>query len=473
MKRIVSLLIVPLLVTMLLAMPTVPATASAFPVKVHQETHTLVILHPHSEEFAQPVIDDFIEWVQETKGWDIDVTTIQKDSHACYEQVVEWNGNPEADIWWGGGEYYFEKARGKGLLEPYTSVEDANIPDTLYGWRLKSENREWYAAALSGFGFMWNKDYLQEHGLPEPETWEDLAKPIYHGHICMCDPAKSGSTTFTVLMLLQYFGWEKGFQLWANITGNVGFFTTSSHDVPTRVALGEYGIGIVIDYYAFERIRAGENIGFSYGGATTISPDPVGILKGAPHLEEAKLFIDYITSKRGQEKVAYLRAPIRPDVETTDPVKNPYDPTQFPLFEYNTTLHGMLFGVARALFSNWLVINHEKAFEAYEKIKQCEEQGLYDDPNYIAAVNAYLDIPDDVDTLEEAIAIGWGYKNYTAGWQNWGATKFQEALDKANKALGAAEAPSMQFDITTAVGIAIVIIIVAVIAAILLRKRKI
>jgi len=178
---------------------------------VKADPASLIILHPHSSEFANYVISDFQDWYYDTYAEEITVSTIMKDSGACYDTLEAWAGSPEADIWWGGGEYYFKKAVRPGnlFLEAYNVSDDAAIDDAFGGWNLKDPDfvteRRWYAAALSSFGFMWNKDYLTANNLPEPLTWEDLTNPIYKGHITMCDPAKSGSTTATVLIVIQHF----------------------------------------------------------------------------------------------------------------------------------------------------------------------------------------------------------------------------------------------------------------------------
>ncbi len=178
-----------------------------------------------------------------------------------------------------------------------------------------TNNPVFYAASLSGFGFMWNIDSLRDEGLKTPKTFEDLLDPQYHGHIVMCSPQYSNSTTVSVLGLTQYLtrkvGWENALTFWANLTGNVGLYVNDSEEVPKLVYSGEYSVGICIDKNAFEimimeaAFTHPHVIGFSYW-PTTVSPDCVAILKGALNLGEAKLFMDYITSQRGQNAVVAL-----------------------------------------------------------------------------------------------------------------------------------------------------------------------
>lgn len=420
--------------------------------------HKLVVIHPHSAAFADFVIEDFVAWVQETKGYTITVTQLTPGgSGIVLEQVFAWGGEPEADIYWGGGSFNFEEAANlhswaptptnMSLLEPYTTADDASIVDEFNGWAMKEYNEDedpdnpvFYAAALSGFGFMWNTEYLNAKGLPTPETYEDLLDAVYHDHIVMTSPRTSGSTTASVLGMTQFLtaegGWEHAMAYWANLTGNVGLFVTESEDVPAMVVAGEYGIGICIDYYAFDPLREDEPVGFAYW-PTTVSPDPVAILKGATNIEDAELFMDYITSQRGQTAVSYYRLPIREDATTTDPVPNPFDLAQFPTLvpDYDVDLHNALFSRIRQLYQSWLVVNHGSAKQGYQLIKQSEEEGKIGE-HYQQAVAAFIAPPDNVDTVDELETVSYNDSAVIEGWEIWGATQFQTAIDEATLELG-------------------------------------
>jgi spermidine/putrescine-binding protein len=230
-------------------------------------------------------------------------------------------------------------------------------------------------------------------------------------------------------------GWTQAMSYWANLTGNVGLFVTDSEDVPVKVVNGEYGVGVCIDYYAFDPLREGEPVGYAYW-STTVSPDPAGILEGAQNLDEAKLFMDYITSLRGQTRVSYFRLPIREDVTTTAPVPSPFDATQFPTLvpNYDVGLHNKIYSRIRQLYKNWLVVNHEKAKEAYDLIKQCETEGKTGE-HYQAAIAAFTTVPENVDTLDELKTVAYKESAVQEGWETWGETKFQEAIDEATLAL--------------------------------------
>jgi len=419
--------------------------------------HKLVITHPHSAALADKVINNFKDWVQETQGYSITVSQLTPGgSGAVLEQVWAWEGNPEADIYWGGGSYNFEEAAnlhswaptptGSSLLYPYKTANDDGIVETFNGWAMKEYNEDedpdnpvFYAAALSGFGFMWNTEYLAANSLDTPDTYEDLLDAQYAGHIVMCNPKTSGSTTSSVLGVMQYLtqvdSWTSALSYWAELTGNIGLYVTSSEDVPVKVIAGEYGIGICIDYYAYDPLREGDPVGFLHW-PTTVSPDPAAILVGATNMDEAKLFMDYITSSRGQTTISYYRLPTREDVTTTSPVPNPFDSEQFPTLvpNYDVDLHNDLYSQIRQVYNDWLVTNHGAAKDAYSLIKQAESEGETG-TNYQNAVAAYTAVPDNVNTAEKLIAIEYKESSIQQGWENFGATQFQEAKNEAEQAL--------------------------------------
>jgi len=149
-------------------------------------------------------------------------------------------------------------------------------------------------------------------------------------------------------------------------------------------------------------------------------------------MEEAQLFMDYITSNRGQTAVSYYRLPTRADVTTTDPVVNPFNLTQFSTLipDYDVDLHNNLFSRIRQVTNDWLVVNHATAIEAYDLIKQCEEENKTG-TNYQNAVAAYNAVPENVDTLDELKSVDYRDSAVQEGWETWGATQFQEAIDEA------------------------------------------
>jgi ABC-type Fe3+ transport system substrate-binding protein len=457
----IKILIILMALGILLPMSTGLATSSSLDsISSPAVTDTLVILHPHSADFAAYVISDFKSWYKTETGNDIIVTTKEHDSGTCYTLVDTWAGTPEADVWWGGGEYNFEQARQKSLLYGYNVTEDGNITADLGGWHLKDDSATaiaskapaWYAAAISGFGIMYNKEYLDAEDLPYPHTWDDLVNPMYFDHIVMANPDLSGSTIATVKQVLmekndqtdaaaitEDADMSEGWAYWAKVTGNIGEFTTSSSKVPAMVYDGTYGVGICIDYYAYDKMALSDAIGFTYGGATTVSPDPAGIIDGADNLDQAKAFMDYLTGTRGQVKVGKYRTPANiKAIPESQRIPRAWDDAgnmndEFPtITPFNVSLDGAIYRKSEKLFNYWLCENLEAARQSWQAISAST-----DTTARANAVALHTKLPSDFSgTIASLLTLDDYNTTVLENWKTEGAANFAAAKTEAGKDYG-------------------------------------
>jgi hypothetical protein len=169
---------------------------------------------------------------------------------------------------------------------------------------LYDPDHTWYGATLAGFGIVYNKVVLNLIKLPVITTWEDLASPEVFGWVGSSDPRKSGSVHMVYEIILQAYGWEKGWRIITALGANVRNFTASASQTPKDVAIGEIAYGLAIDFYAWAQVdEAGaDKIGFLMpANLTIINPDGIGILKGAPNRSVAESFVRFVMSETGQK----------------------------------------------------------------------------------------------------------------------------------------------------------------------------
>jgi spermidine/putrescine-binding protein len=105
-------------------------------------------------------------------------------------------------------------------------------------------------------------------------------------------------------IILQAYGWEKGWRIITALGANVRNFTNAASQIPKDVAIGEVAYGLAIDFYAWAQVKdAGpDKIGFVIpDNLTIITPDGIGILKGAANLAVAQAFIRFVMSEEGQK----------------------------------------------------------------------------------------------------------------------------------------------------------------------------
>ena len=239
---------------------------------------------------------------------------LKKKTTAGIKYLQETASNNRSDMFWASAPDAFEVLKGDSLLQKY-KVKMKGIPKKVGAFPINDPEGYYKGFAASGYGIMWNTRYLKAKKLPEPKTWANLAKPVYHGHVGMSAPSRSGTTHLTVETLLQGKGWEKGWAELKAIAGNFKTVTERSFGVPDGVNSGQFGLGIVIDFFGLSSEASGFPVKFIYPPVTTLVPANIAIVKNAPHPKAAAAFIEFLLSPAGQEVLLdpkIRRLPVNP-----------------------------------------------------------------------------------------------------------------------------------------------------------------
>jgi ABC-type Fe3+ transport system substrate-binding protein len=302
-----------------------------------------------------------------------------KPTPAAVTYVRETRAKPEADIFWASSPDAFQSLKGEGLLEKYSLPKEisARIPAKIGDFPIHDPDGNFFGFAVSGYGLMWNKNYLQAHRLPAPKEWTDMADPKYHGHLVISAPSRSGTTHLTVEVILQAYGWDKGWALLLNSGGNMGAITERSFGVPEAVNSGQYGIGVVIDFFGLSAIASGHPVDFAYPALTSIVPANVGIVKAGPNPENARAFVNFLLSEPGQLLLfspEIGRLPVIPDLYAKGP-KNYPNPFQMKMggVSFNTKLSSGRRDVVNSLYDHIITFRHRELKEAWASIYKAEE----------------------------------------------------------------------------------------------------
>jgi hypothetical protein len=178
----------------------------------------------------------------------------------------------EVSIGWGGGPTLFNNLAAAGYILPITNttmlgiINDA-LPDLIAGAEMKSyddnDDMLWAANAISSFGFTVNHNELESRGLPMPTTWEDLASPefftsVSQPNIGLGNAPDTTSNTRIYQIILQKFGWERGWQVIYDMAAN-GRIYGGSIETRASVINGETAVAMTIDFYgysAYKRINS-------------------------------------------------------------------------------------------------------------------------------------------------------------------------------------------------------------------------
>ena len=167
-------------------------------------------------------------------------------------------------------------------------------------------------------------EVLAQKKLPMPQSWEDLANPIYKGEVLMATPAVSGTFYSMVSSILQTLGEEKGWKLLEDIDANVPYYSKRGAEPANKVSLGEAAIAVA-PFDTVERLKQeGHKVETAFpkdGVPWYIAP--VAVFKDARNSEGAKALVDWVLSEKGQETLALhnTQAPIRPGVKLAPEVQ--------------------------------------------------------------------------------------------------------------------------------------------------------
>lgn len=275
----------------------------------------LSIISPHRKSIQKEFIPLFEKHYKEKYGKEIEVDWIDQGGTENDLRFIinRFQKNPKSssiDIFWGGGDVTFYDLEKRGLLSPYKLPEkiEKRVPKTFSNLSFRSKNNVWYATALSSFGIFYNKRVLSLLKKPIPHTWLDLGSKEYFEYVSVADPRQSSSSLMMFLIILGSLGWEEGWGLLNKVAGNVRKFTHSSSDPIKAVLTGDAALATAINFYATPKVASigPKNLGFVLPEKATIfNSDPIAILRGAPHREEAERFVNFVLSAEAQNLLIY------------------------------------------------------------------------------------------------------------------------------------------------------------------------
>ena len=254
----------------------------------------ITIVTSYSKDLTGPLAEGFEKKHPGTK-----VEVQNRNTAAAVTFIKETKSSPP-DLFWASAPDAFEVLKQNGLLQKYKPKAEG-IATKAGSYPINDPENFYTGFAASGYGIEYNTRYLKANDLPAPKEWDDLKKPIYFGHVGISAPSRSGTTHLTVETILQGEGWEKGWATLLEIGGNLVQVSDRSFGVPDAVNSGQYGLGIVIDFFGLSGKASGFPVEFVYPSVTAIVPANIAIIKGAQHRKAAEAFIEYLLSEEGQQ----------------------------------------------------------------------------------------------------------------------------------------------------------------------------
>jgi iron(III) transport system substrate-binding protein len=288
----------------------VPATDPATEAPAADVSGELVIYSGRTEPLLQPVIDAF-----QAKYPNVDVLLKAGSNSELANALLEEQANPQADVFITTELFTVQSLAQEGIFQSYRPVGADQLPEEFLG-----TDNLWTGLTRRARVIIYNADLVPEEELPT--SMFDLTDPKWQGQIAAAG-STNGSMQAQIAAMRQLIG-EEETEAWLNglIDNDVTFFGGHT-DVRKAVGAGEFKLGLVNHYYYYLQKAEGSNVGVIFPdqaegqiGLIT-NATAAAIVNGAPHVEAAQAFLDFLVSPEGQRLFAEqnYEYPLLPGVE--------------------------------------------------------------------------------------------------------------------------------------------------------------
>ena len=238
----------------------------------------------------------------------LDVKMLRLSTGDIAARFMAEKDNMQADLIWGVGATNLLVFKNAGLLEPYAPKGLEKIQPL---FRDKANPPSWVGMDIYMSAFCFNTEVGKKNNLPKPESWADLTKPVYKGHVVMPNPASSGTGYLSVASILQRMGEAEGWKYLDALNANIAEYTKSGSKPCKDAAAGERGIGVSFEYVALEMKKKGSPVEMvlpKEGSGYEMEANAL-TKKGAKN-PAAKQFLDWAASEEAMKLYAQFFAAV-------------------------------------------------------------------------------------------------------------------------------------------------------------------
>jgi len=232
-------------------------------------------------------------------------------------RLVAEKDHPRADVFWSSDTSRAVALVDQGVADPYKPKEASTIPN-----RYKDAMGLW-----TGFGarirvLLYNTDKVKASDLPHSIL--DFTKSRWKGRFAFANP-HFGTMSFHAAALFAKWGDARATTFFEMLKSNGAVIAAGNSDVKDRVADGRVDVGILDEDDAIVAIREKKPVALlilDQDGpealGTPLMPNASLLIHGAPRGDEARRFIDFLTSAEAEQILAKSDAaqyPLHPGVE--------------------------------------------------------------------------------------------------------------------------------------------------------------
>ena len=270
----------------------------------------LVLYSPHGRQILAPLEERYEELHPE-----VDVRWLDMGSQEVFDRIRSEAANPQADVWFGGPHTIFSQGAEHGLLTPYRpSWADALPADTEDGGGL------YWGLYRATPVLVYNGEAVSEQ--EAPDDWDDLLDPRWKARLILRDPLASGTmrTIFGMVLarsVAETGDTEAGFDWLRRLDAQTKEYVFSPTLLFEKLTRQEAVVSMweLTDILLLQDKGSPLRYRFAESGVPVIT-DAIGLVRGAPHAEAARSFIDWVGSDEALLLVLHgsYRLPVRQDL---------------------------------------------------------------------------------------------------------------------------------------------------------------
>jgi len=258
-----------------------------------EETSVVVIYTSVDQPFSEPILSVFEQetGIKIRPVYDVEAT---KTTGLVNRLIAEKN-NPLADVFWNGEFAQTILLKNEGVLATYRSPNTVDIPD-----QYRDSDGYWTGFAGRARVILVNTDLLAPEDYPD--SIYDLLDEKYPAEKIGIASPLFGTTATHAAAIYTQIGTINARDYFISISSRGIQVVDGNSVVRDMVANGQLMFGLTDTDDACTAVEKGKPVkiifpdqGLGQSG-TLIIPNTVALIAGAPHPENAKIFIDYLLS---------------------------------------------------------------------------------------------------------------------------------------------------------------------------------
>lgn len=220
---------------------------------------------------------------------EIQVTLVRQPIDELSKRFLAEADAPNADVIWGVALRNLLLFEWNDQLTPYAPLGAERLHKDFIDSHIPPYWAGFYRSLVT---FCVNGDAAARRGLPSPQSWSDLIKPIYRNSLVMPNPNQS-STGLTVLMtIFTLYGERNGWRYLDELHKNIARYSNEQEEPCSLVNRGYYPIAVSSSNESLNNLQIvypSEGLGSEVMVGALVRKDPIQ--------PAARTFLDWAVSK--------------------------------------------------------------------------------------------------------------------------------------------------------------------------------